>query len=283
MNKMERLKEVISTVAMKGGTGKTTTVISLAGALLHCNKNLRILIIDLDAQGNISTLLGWSQKPGCRTLYEALRDKSSLPVYETTIKSDNGKGGVFLVPYNPLLSSVQIELSRSMQPKVVLRKCFGKALDDNTGMSLPDDITEAFDYVLLDCPPALNDITFNAMSVSDSVIIPVQAERLAMDGLVVAMKAFEEFKEELKPDMQLKGILFTMLNERTSATKSLSKIVSENYKEQVLDVRIHRCTKVVEAQAMGQNLYEYAPTCTTAIDYLNLAKKIINDNKKGKK
>lgn len=268
---------------MKGGTGKTTTVISLAGALVQCNKNLRILIIDLDSQGNISTLLGWNQQPGKRTLYEALRDKSSLPVYETNIKSDNGKGGVFLVPYNPLLSSVQIELSRSMQPKVVLRKCFGKALDDNTSMSLPDDITEAFDYVLLDCPPALNDITFNAMSVSDSVIIPVQAERLAMDGLVVAMRAFEEFKEELKPDMELKGILFTMLNERTSATKSLSKIVSDNYKEKVLDVRIHRCTKVVEAQAMGQNLYDYAPTCTTAIDYLDLAKKIINDNKKRKK
>ena len=170
-----------------------------------------------------------------------------------------------------------------MQPKVVLRKCFGKALDNNTANELPEDITEAFDYILLDCPPALNDITFNAMSVSDSVIIPVQAERLAMDGLVVAMNAFEEFKEELKPDMQLKGILFTMLNERTSATKSLSKIVTENYKDKVLDVRIHRCTKVVEAQAMGLNLYDYAPTCTTAIDYLNLAKKITNDNKKGKK
>lgn len=280
---MERLKEVISTVAMKGGTGKTTTVITLAGALMQCNKNLRILVIDLDSQGNISTLLGWNQQAGKRTIYEALRDKNSLPIYETNIKSESGKGGVFLVPFHPLLSSVEIELSRSMQPKVVLRKCFGKAIDDNTSQSLPDDITEAFDFILLDCPPALNDITFNAMSVSDSVIIPVQAERLAMDGLVVAMDAFQEFKEELKPDMKLKGILFTMLNERTSATKSLSKIITDNYKNQVLDVRIHRCTKVVEAQAMGLDLYDYAPSCTTAQDYLQLAKKIINDNKKGKK
>ena len=278
MNKMERLKEVISTVAMKGGTGKTTTVISLAGALLHCNKNLRILIIDLDSQGNISTLLGWSQKPGCRTLYEALRDKSSLPVYETNIKSDNGKGGVFLVPYNPLLSSVQIELSRSMQPKVVLRKCFGKALDDNTGMSLPDDITEAFDYVLLDCPPALNDITFNAMSVSDSVIIPVQCEFFALEGISQLLNTIIMVQSNMNPELRIEGVLLTMLDGRTNIGLEVIEEVRKYFKNKVFNTIIPRLVRLVEAPSHGKPISDYDPTSRATLAYQNLAKEVISRN-----
>ena len=272
---MYKFKEVISTVAMKGGTGKTTTVISLAGALLHCNKNLRILIIDLDSQGNISTLLGWKQQPGSRTLYEALRDKSSLPVYETNIKSENGKGGVFLVPYNPLLSSVQIELSRSMQPKVVLRKCFGKALDDNTGVSLPDDITEAFDYVLLDCPPALNNVTTNAFLAADHILVPMTAELLPLKGMRM-LDAYIEQLKQVKPSLGITGVFFTRYKARHNLAKAVEEAVSEVYGDVLLKTKIRENTSMAESAGSGNDIFDYASRSAAAEDYRELTKEILN-------
>jgi len=276
---MEKLKEVISILSGKGGVGKTTSVISLAGAILRTSRHSRILIVDLDSQGNASALLGWDSSQRSKTIFDSLRDRSSIPVYDTNIQSKIGTGGIFLSPSHPLLASVDIELVRRMQPKVVLRKCFSQSIENYSSASLPDDITEAFDFIFIDCPPAINDITYNAMSVSDSVIVPVQAERLSMDGVSASLDAILEFQEELKPDLRIRGILLTMLDERTTAARKLSDVVMRMYGDMVMDVKIKRCTKVVEAQALGEDLYSYAPYCSTAINYLHLAKSIINDHK----
>ena len=272
---MKELKQVITLCGAKGGIAKSTSALYLAEAMMRGNKHLRILIIDLDSQCNASSLLGWSNNGG-KTVYDSLIDRNSLPVYPTNIKAGADDGGIFLCPGHPYLSSADRELQRRMQPKAVLRKCFARDIQNYSDANLPKDITEAFDYVIIDCPPALNDLIFNAMSVSDGIIIPVQTERLAIDAVSRMLAAYEEFRDEMKPDLKVFGILLTMVDERTRAAVALSEHIRSAFDEYVFSTRIRRCTKVVEAQSLGRSLYDYAPFCKTAFDYERLSFEFIN-------
>ena len=186
---MERLKEVLAVVNNKGGVGKTTTVQSLAAALVRMDKKLRVLVIDLDPQMHLSILHGWNQADDyftTPTIYTAMRNGSSLPVYRTT------RDGVYMVPGDDTLQDVDSDLIRQMNPKRVLQKCFGLPIDDHTDRECPKGekvqpsvgswkecekeglttIIESFDYVLIDCAPALSQSTYNAMTVASGLLIP---------------------------------------------------------------------------------------------------------------
>ena len=275
---MERLKEIISIYTYKGGALKTSMTTYIAQALRQLDASLRILVIDLDTQCCLTRLQGIEDTSDLQTVYDALSRLTGIPVYDIYIKGtrEDGDGGIFICPASPDLVYIDRELQRRMQPKAVLRKCFSKPIINHSSADLPDDITEAFDYIFIDCPPALSDIIYNSMSVADSVLIPVQPEQLSIDALAKTKEACAIYAEEMNPDLKVRGIVLSMIDNRTSACRVLSdKIVKEN-EGLMFNTHIRRCTKVIEAQAVGRDLFDYAPSCSVANDYINLAQELFN-------
>lgn len=272
---MGKLKEVLAFVNNKGGVGKTTTVQSVAAGILRLNKKAKVLCIDLDPQGNMSFLMGWEKVKAdyspALTVADALRDGSSnsLPVYK---KSDRW----YYVPASSLLNSIDPDLHRQMQSKLVLCQLFGNEFTDMSG-DFKDGtcwISEAFDYVLIDCAPSLSELTYNALGASTGVIIPVQLEGLSVSGIGKILKACKDVRKMLNPDLEVRGLLLAMADERTNMTKDMVKYLRDTYDEIVFDTRIRRCVKVAEAQLQLRNIFEYAPYCTAGIDYEAFVKEL---------
>lgn len=265
---MGKLKEVLAFVNNKGGVGKTTTVQSVAAGILRLNKKAKVLCIDLDPQGNMSFLMGWekvkSDYSPALTVADALRDGSgnSLPIYK---KSDRW----YYVPASSLLNGIDPDLHRQMQSKLVLCQLFGNEFTDMSGDFKEGTrwISEAFDYVLIDCAPSLSELTYNALGASTGVIIPVQLEGLSVSGIGKILKACKDVRKMLNPDLEVRGLLLAMADERTNMTKDMVKYLRDTYDEIVFDTRIRRCVKIAEAQLQLRNIFEYAPYCTAGIDY----------------
>ena len=272
---MGKLREVLAFVNNKGGVGKTTTVQSVAAGILRLNKKAKVLCIDLDPQGNMSFLMGWEKVKAdyspALTVADALRDGSnnSLPVYK---KSDRW----YYVPASSLLNGIDPDLHRQMQSKLVLCQLFGNEFTDMSG-DFKDGthwISETFDYVLIDCAPSLSELTYNALGASTGVIIPVQLEGLSVSGIGKILKACKDVRKMLNPDLEVRGLLLAMADERTNMTKDMVKYLRDTYDEIVFDTRIRRCVKVAEAQLQLRNIFEYAPYCTAGIDYEAFVKEL---------
>lgn len=272
---MGKLKEVLAFVNNKGGVGKTTTVQSVAAGLLRLNKKAKVLCIDLDPQGNMSFLMGWEKVKAdyspALTVADALRDgrSNSLPVYK---KSDRW----YYVPASSLLNGIDPDLHRQMQSKLVLCQLFGNEFTDMSGDFKEGTrwISEAFDYVLIDCAPSLSELTYNALGASTGVIIPVQLEGLSVSGIGKILKACKDVRNMLNPDLEVRGLLLAMADERTNMTKDMVKYLRDTYDEIVFDTRIRRCVKIAEAQLQLRNIFEYAPYCTAGIDYEAFVKEL---------
>lgn len=280
---MERLKEVLAIVNNKGGVGKTTTVQSLAAALVRMRPKLRVLIIDLDPQCHLSILNGFdvNQYLQYPTVYDALRKGDRLPVYHTQ------RPGVFICPASSMLQDVDTDLFRQMNPKKVLQKCFGQPIDDHTGDDMPKgrgtsegehltDIIGSFDYVLIDCPPALSQTTYNAMTVATGLLIPVQMEGLSVNGLGNIIVAMREVQSELNPNLELRGLLPTMVDARPRIVRDFIDYLKRSYGEHVCKTMIRRSVKMNEAQTMLKDIYDYKPYSTAGIDYELLAKELFD-------
>lgn len=283
---MERLKEILAFVNDKGGVGKTTTVHNLAYGLARIDKNARILIIDLDAQAaNISLLMGWKEQdhPLERTMYDCLSQQVSLPAYNIerlkasydmpTSQSDKR---IWLAPASTKLLSIEPFLLQALNPLKVLCKVFAQPI---TLEGEPTSIIEAFDYVLIDCPPAMNLVTKNAMTVATGIIVPMQLEALATFGSSSVIKWAQDIKAELNPDLDLRGILKVMVDKRTNASKEFSEHINEEYGDYVFKTEIPRRTKIVEAQAMLQDIFTYKPYDDAGMAYERFAKEIITTYK----
>ena len=284
---MERLREVLAFVNHKGGVGKTTTVQSLAAGLrrfgqgkfgedANGRKRLpRVLIIDLDPQACVSFLFGWSetQNVGKPTVYDALVQQSNLPVYQV-------REGIYLAPAAAQLISIEPFLNQRAMPRKVLCKLLAKPLNEVVGTELADEgvntVMEAFDYVLIDCPPAMSLLTYNALTAATSVVLPVQLEVLATKGIAEIINAIEETREDLNPDLDIRGLLMVMSNDQTNATKAFKKYLGEKYQDYMFDAYTRRDTKMVEAQAMRKDIFSFAPYCRVGQDYENFTKEIIN-------
>ena len=210
--------------------------------------------------------------------YDALNTYQPLPVYPSKVKSGSQGGGVFLCPGHKFMAQIDTALRMQRPAEKVLLRCFANDIADNTGNDLPTDITEAFDYILIDCPPALGDITFNAMMVADSVIFPCEAERLSIDALSKSITAFSECQQNLKPELHFRGILLTKVDERNTVTREYIKYVREQYGDSVFQTIIRLTAKCKEAQGLDRDLYDYAPKCNTAIDYEALAKELTSNH-----
>jgi len=269
-----RLKEVIAIVNNKGGVGKSTTAVTLASALYRRNYKWRILVIDLDSQCNATDLLRAEKEEYQSTVYDALSTQQPLPIYGTKVKSNSQGNGVFLCPGHKFMAQIDTALRMQRPAEKVLLRCFANDIKDFTECELSSDITEAFDYILIDCPPALGDITFNAMMVADSVLFPCEAERLAIDALSKSISAFRECQRDLKPNLKFRGILLTKVDERNTVTREYIKYVRDTYGETVFTTQIRLTAKCKEAQGLDRDIFAYAPKCNTAIDYEELAKEL---------
>ena len=284
---MERLREVLAFVNHKGGVGKTTTVQSLATGLRRYGKGYfgkdsnghgrlpRVLIIDLDPQACASFLFGWSetQNVGKPTVYDAMVQQSNLPVYQV-------REGIYLAPASSQLISIEPFLNQRSMPRKALYKLLAKPLNELSGTELADEgvttVTEAFDYVLIDCPPAMSLLTYNALTAATSVVLPVQLEVLATKGIAEIINAIEETREDLNPDLDIRGLLMVMSNDQTNATKEFKAYLGEKYQDYMFDAYTRRDTKMVEAQAMRKDIFEYARYCRVGQDYERFTKEIIN-------
>lgn len=284
---MERLREVLAFVNHKGGVGKTTTVQSLAAGLRRFGQGKfgedadgrkrlpRVLIIDLDPQACVSFLFGWSetQNVGKTTVYDALVQQSNLPIYQV-------REGIYLAPAAAQLISIEPFLNQRAMPRKVLCKLLAKPLNEVVGTELADEgvntVMEAFDYVLIDCPPAMSLLTYNALTAATSVVLPVQLEVLATKGIAEIINAIEETREDLNPDLDIRGLLMVMSNDQTNATKEFKKYLGEKYQDYMFDAYTRRDTKMVEAQAMRKDIFSFAPYCRVGQDYENFTKEIIN-------
>lgn len=281
----EKLREVLAFVNHKGGVGKTTTVQNLATGLRRCGKgyfgkdadgrNLlpRVLIIDLDPQSCASFLFGWSetQNLGKPTMYEALISQQSLPVYQV-------REGIYLAPSSSRLIGIEPFLNQMPVPRKALFKLFGKPFTIIQGEPIADgnSIIEAFDYVLIDCPPAMSLMTYNAMTVASGVVLPVQLEMLATKGIAEIINAVKETREDLNPDLDIRGLLMVMSNDQTNATKQFKEYLGEKFEDYMFSAYTRRDTKMVEAQAMNEDIFSYAPHSRVGMDYEKFTKEILD-------
>lgn len=273
---MERLKETLSFVNNKGGVAKTTTVQNVAAGLLNANQAFRILCIDLDPQGNLSTLLGWREKKRLNSIYnktvaDALKsgEQGHLPVYKST-------EGLWYSPAANSLADIEPDLHRQMSSKMVLAGILGNPFDyvDGTGES-GKYVEDEFDYILIDCAPALSELTYNALGAASGVIIPVQLGSLSVDGIGRMVEAYRAVRRHLNPTLDLRGMLIVMADERTCLARETTDFLRESYGDIMFNTRIRQCIRVGESQFQHQSIFDYAPDCTAAIDYEAFVRELI--------
>lgn len=285
----QKLREVISFVNHKGGVGKTTTVQSLAAGLRRFGKGHfgkdekgkdvlpRILIIDLDPQVSASFLFGWSETKnvGQPTVYDAMVQCGQIPVYKASEYE-----GIYLAPSSSKLVGIDPFLNQMPVPRKVLHKMLSKPFLEMQGTELADqgltNIMETFDFVLIDCPPAMSLLTHNALSASTSVVLPVQLEMLATKGIAEILNAVRETREDLNPDLDIRGVLMVMSNDQTKATKQFKEYLGATFNDYMFDSYTRRDTKMIEAQAMNMDIFKYAPYSRVGLDYEKFTKEILS-------
>lgn len=252
------MSEIITILNQKGGCGKTTTAVNLGAALATLDKT--VLIIDMDPQGNATTSLGIQKSEIENTLYTLLTDKCSFQdsVKETVVPN------MYIIPSNISLSGAEIELSKEIGYPYILSE---KLQEYELG----------FDYIFIDAPPSLGILTLNALVATDSVIIPIQSEFYALEGMADLLETIKLVESRLKSPCPIKGILITLYDARTRLSKDVSKNVKEFFKdsEYIFKERIPRNVKLAEAPSFGQPCITYNPECPGSKAYIQLAKEII--------
>lgn len=250
------MSRIISIANQKGGVGKTTTAINLAAALAEQGKHT--LLIDLDPQGNATSGLG-VDKDQENTVYDLLINSAdpNLCVRKEVFPL------LDLIPSTIDLSGAEIEMLDLEEHQFVLKRQLRKLI-------VP------YDYVLIDCPPSLNLLTVNALTASDSVLVPLQCEFYAMEGLSQLMLTVELVQRKLNPDLQLGGVVFTMYNGRTNLAVQVVESVKEYLKDKVYETIIPRNVRLAEAPSHGMPILEYDSRSTGAEAYRALAKELIS-------
>jgi chromosome partitioning protein len=257
---------VISIANQKGGVGKTTTAINLGTALAAVGE--RVLVLDLDPQGNASTGLGISPEARVRTSYDVLTGEASL--LECCLAT--AVPGLYVVPANNDLVGVEAALANDGTRPFKLRDAVGALI--GLQRSRPQD--PPFSYVLIDCPPSLNVLTLNAMSAAHAVLVPVQCEFFALEGISQLKDTIDQIRATLNPALEIQGVVLTMHDQRTSLSKEVAENVRAFFGPKVYETVIPRNTRVAEAPSHGKPILLYDYDCAGSQAYIRLATEIIN-------
>jgi chromosome partitioning protein len=251
----------------KGGVGKTTTTVNLAAALaMH---GLRVLVVDLDPQGNASTALGVEHRRGTPSSYDVLVD--GVPIADV-VQPHPDIAGLMVVPATIDLAGAEIELVSVVARESRLRKALAayNRIDSRDGAGEEDRL----DYVFIDCPPSLGLLTLNALVAGVEMLIPIQAEYYALEGLGQLVETIEMVKAHLNQDLSITTILVTMYDARTNLAAGVADEVRGHFREQVLNTTIPRSVRVSEAPSYGQTVMTYDPGSPGALSYLEAAREL---------
>ena len=259
------MTKVISLVNQKGGVGKTTTSINLSASLGKSGQ--KTLLIDLDPQGNTSTGLGVNKGDIAYSVYDVLAGncETKKAIIKTRFKN------LSILPATINLAGIDIELVEKGYQDVAFKK-------NEQLRSAIEQVKDKYDFIIIDCPPSLGLITTNALVASDSVIIPVQCEFFALEGITQLLNTIIMTQTRLNPNLKIEGVLLTMLDSRTNLGLEVVEVVRKFFKDKVFNTIIPRLIRLVEAPSHGEPINEYDPLSRAAEAYMNLAKEVIERN-----
>ncbi|GAA1723127.1 ParA family protein [Isoptericola hypogeus] len=255
---------IITVANQKGGVGKTTTTVNLAAGLAQ--SGLKVLVIDNDPQGNASTALGIEHRAGTPSIYEVLIDDEPM---ENTIQECPAVPGLYGVPATIDLSGAEIELVSLVSRETRLRRALDAYLEQRVAKG-----EEPIDYVLVDCPPSLGLLTVNAFVVGREVLIPIQCEYYALEGLSQLLKTIDLIKAHLNRELRVSTILLTMYDGRTNLAQQVAAEVREHFPAQTLRTTVPRSVRISEAPSHAQTVMTYDPGSTGALAYLEAAREL---------
>ena len=259
---------VIVVANQKGGVGKTTTTVNVAAALAQLGQ--RVLVLDLDPQGNASTALGVEHQRGAPSTYDALVD--GVPLVDL-VSPVPDLPNLDVVPATIDLAGAEIELVSVVARENRLRKAILAHPLVGAADAVGDD---RYDYLFVDCPPSLGLLTLNALVAGDEMLIPIQAEYYALEGLGQLLETVEMVKAHLNPDLVVSTIVVTMYDARTRLASGVAQEVREHFGDQVLRTSIPRSVRVSEAPSYGQTVMTYDPASPGALSYLEAAREIVS-------
>ena len=255
------MAQIISVANQKGGVGKTTTTVNLGACLASLGK--RVLLVDMDAQGNATSGVGIRKPDVTQDIYDVLVNE--LPIAEATLVTEHEN--LSIVPATLQLAGAEIELTSMMARESRLKGSLA-------------EVNDQYDYILIDCPPSLGHLTINSFTASDSILIPVQCEYYALEVLSQLLNTVRLVQKHFNPELEIEGVLLTMYDARTNLGNEVVEEVRKYFREKVYETIIPRNIRLSEAPSHGMPIIDYDPRSRGAEVYQALAKEVVNREEK---